>query len=132
MADLAHHYGVEVYTESLPAPPPDGKDRARAVGNNGVYMLITKEPSSAEVVVSEGLRKRGFTPQYDAALRQLVRQHVARADYDGCLLASVRFVADVEKKQSGTLPPFRALPRGAQRQLLGAALGAAGAAAAGR
>lgn len=94
---LAREHHVEVYTETVASlPRKDAKsveERAKEVGANGLYLLICKDPPGVQVVASEALQKKGFTPECVAELKKVAEEGVQKRQYDRSVVQSVRFVA---------------------------------------
>lgn len=94
---LARRHHVELFAETIPGAAdksaPAVADRAKETPTNGIYILICKEPPSVQVVVSEALRKKGFTLECQKELNRLVEEGVRKRDFDGSLLQAVRYVA---------------------------------------
>lgn len=93
---LARKHNVEVYTETV-ARLPDGdarkvEERAKDAGANGLYLLICKDPPGVQVVASEALVRKGFTPENLAELKKVAEESVQQRQYDRTVVQSVRFV----------------------------------------
>jgi hypothetical protein len=114
---LARRHHIEVYTETVTTlPTKDAKtveERAKEVGANGLYLLICKDPPGVQVVASDALKKKGFTPECLAELKKVAEEGVQKRQYDRSVVQSVRFVTQ------------RFEPAAPPRPTLGGAVGAA-------
>jgi hypothetical protein len=75
---------------------PD-KIRLRTLGERTVYFHINKDAADAQVFVSNALQKQGLS---NVQLRQVLKTHLSKKDYDGGLREALRVVARFEKEKS--------------------------------
>jgi hypothetical protein len=102
---LAKTYHVEVFAETVPslsavAAKDASKlcdDRMREIGNDGIYILLCKEPRVVQVQVSGSLEKQGFGEQQRKDLTSVLETRLQNNDYDQAILAGLEFIGDVEK-----------------------------------
>jgi uncharacterized protein len=109
IADMRQRFGKELLIETIPSVPADragalqaqGKERffenlaaerAQAHHVNGIYVLISRQPSYLETVVGNTTAKRAFTLQNRDELTKIMLASLRQKDNDGALLKGVDYV----------------------------------------
>lgn len=68
-------------------------ERAKTLGLNGVYVLISKKPQYLQVHMDPGTQKKAFTTTHQSALRERITARFKEGDFDGGLLAGLELIA---------------------------------------
>ncbi|HEV3257361.1 MAG TPA: TPM domain-containing protein [Gemmataceae bacterium] len=129
---VQHDRGTPVVFETFTAPPParaissDGRDRffrdwlrerAKAAGVDGIYVLVCKHPARVEVGVGEETKKKAFTDGNAAQLRKQLVEQFQHKHFDEGLAAATGYIADTlkanlaaaaAKPDATTVPPAEA------------------------
>jgi uncharacterized protein len=69
-------------------------DRARELGVQGVYVLLTREPAHLQVAVGNQTQRQAFTMADRNALANRMLEQLRAKKYDDALIAGVGFVRD--------------------------------------
>jgi uncharacterized membrane protein YgcG len=123
IAELRRRYGKDLVVETFKEVPDDrkkdyksadrnrffeawAKDRAKALGVDGIYVLVCRDPAHLQVIVGEETRKKAFTAQDRERLVELLLKSFRERKYDEGLLEAVKRVearlqANVGEKGSG-------------------------------
>lgn len=81
-------------------------DRARELGVQGIYVVLTREPSHLQVAVGNATQRQAFTPADRDALAAKMLERLRAKNYDDALIAGVGFVRDTlsAHRTPGTRP----------------------------
>jgi hypothetical protein len=101
---LAREHRIELIAET-DADAAASPIEDRSVAANGLLLRITKSPYRVEVVVGEGLRRRGFDADQAARLKETVSAALADRDFDRGLKDAVRFLVAFAANASGKPAP---------------------------
>jgi hypothetical protein len=66
--------------------------KTKAQGNRGIEILICKEPKHVHVLADKTMREHGFSPEKDAALKNVIVSHFKTGDFNGGLRAAAEYV----------------------------------------
>jgi hypothetical protein len=103
---IRQRHGKDVVVETVPSMPGAPADaagrerffqdetarRGKEAGVNGLYILISRNPSSLYAGVDPQTQQNLFTLDDRARLRDVLQQHFKAKDFDGGLLAGLRLV----------------------------------------
>ncbi len=114
LQDIKRDHNQDVVIETYPGIPADrqaaweaekndpekrthffaewGRERFRTLNVNGIYLLITKDPSHFQMDVGNVTVALAFTMENRDRLDEIVVARLRKRDYDGGLLAGVEYV----------------------------------------
>ena len=127
LQDIKREHNQELVIETYPSIPADrqaaweaekndpekrthsfaewGRERFRALNVNGIYMLITKDPSHLQIEVGNVTVGRAFTMENRDRVDEIMVARLGRKDYDDALLTGVEYVRRaMNENLSGAAP----------------------------
>jgi uncharacterized membrane protein YeaQ/YmgE (transglycosylase-associated protein family) len=94
------------------------RERAQALKVDGIYILITRDPSHLQVGVGAQTSRMGFTREDRDKVRNILVERFKRKEYDSGLLDSITFVSN-RFDELGRARPAAAPARGASSPTTG-------------
>jgi uncharacterized protein len=128
IGELKQQHKKDLLIETLPAVPDEQKDafaakgkerffsdysaqRAKASGIDGIYILISKDPSYLKVAVGNNTARRAFTTaNRDDLARQMLNSFRSR-NYDQALSDAVTFVRETISRNNASAPAAAPMAR---------------------